>query len=116
VLAVAEQKFRRLIAIGDEIAAAWPFAESQLIPAALTPSSISRLVEHELHRIGHKPFVRAGLPQEQSFPGGRSPSINFMGRPHDVPPISEEMKRASDYARKVMRGEAPREAPEPEAA
>jgi uncharacterized coiled-coil protein SlyX len=40
----AEQDFRQLISIANEVAAAWPFAEGQLAPAALSPSSIARLI------------------------------------------------------------------------
>src|SRR5262249_13223039 len=104
-LETAERQFRQLLSIVGEIGAAWPFHESQLAPAMLTPSSSALAVAHDLHRVGARPFIRAGLPQEQSFPGGKSPSINLIGQPEAVMPIAEALKRASDFARKVMRGE-----------
>ncbi len=116
-LTSADARFRKMIELANECAAAWPWEQSQIHAAGLSPATIKTLVSYELFRVGARPFLggRPGEVAQQDFPGGQAPTLHLRGQPEAVKPLGDAMREASAYAGRVMRGEivAPRPEPPP---
>jgi hypothetical protein len=101
----ADAAFRKLIAVGGRLAAAWPWSGTDLAVAQLTPTAIYHATAHQLYRCGARPFIGGvpGMKSEPGFPGGACPSNELRGLPDRIPSLSATMREASAYGRKVMR-------------
>ena len=72
----------------------------------MTGQSIATVVQHELYRIGARPFLGGapGLKVEVNFPGAKCPDHKLMGMPEQVAPLVENLAQATKYASDLMRG------------
>jgi hypothetical protein len=113
-IAQADELFRKVVALSREADAAWPFPTSDRPTCLLMPGSVLIALQHELYRVGARPLLYGGQDAareaEVSFPGGKSPRLEFVGLPAKIQPLMDALKAASSYASEIMRG---RRAPSP---
>jgi hypothetical protein len=105
-LLAAEKAFRKLLALNDEISAAWPFSTLDRVTSVLVDRATVQALQSELFRIGHVAFIggNSAAVVRPSFPGGRCPDLRLSGLPEMVTPLTEVLKSASAYASAIMRG------------
>jgi hypothetical protein len=105
-IANADELFRKTIALSKECDSAWPFPTSDRSPCLLMPGSILSALQHEIYRVGSRPLLFGGqdaaLGTEASFPGGKSPRLEWAGLPEKIPPLVDVLKQASHYASDIM--------------
>jgi hypothetical protein len=101
-----DKAFRKIVELGREIDAAWPWPSSDRIPALFPPGAVRRAVAHELFRQGARPRLFGGQDAEGAgldFPGGQSPSLQLTGLPEKVMPLVDVLKEASAFASNILR-------------
>lgn len=105
-VAEAEKLFRRMIDLSEQVVIAWPWGTADYAPALLTGSGITTALQHELYRVGARPFLGGapGLKVAVNFPGAKCPDHRLMGMPEQIPPLVENLAQASRYASDLMRG------------
>jgi hypothetical protein len=103
-IARTERAFRRLIDLRTAAAAALSFDANQLATCLVSVASVRLLVQHEIFRVGCRPFV-GGQEFElvaPSLPGGRAPDP--LRQPDQVTPLVEALRQATEHAISLMRG------------
>jgi hypothetical protein len=112
LVAQAEQKFRRVIALREKARAAWPRADAHHAAAAgsiegcaMSGGPVRALLSYEIFRIGSRPFMggESGAVGEPSFPGGVSPGLDMRLQPEKIVPFAERLRQASAFAVAAMR-------------
>jgi hypothetical protein len=101
--------FLRMIELGREIDAAWPWPVSDRLSIMLPRESISAAISHELYRMTATPFLGGGQEEPDAglkFPGAKPPHLGLMGLPSAIPPMVTVLAQASEHASNVMRGRA----------
>jgi hypothetical protein len=102
----SDAAFRRVVALSRECDASWPWPASDRIPAMLPPGTILRALEHELFRVGARPRLLGGMDKPDAglnFPGGKSPTLQVVGLPNEVPSLTDVLKQASAFAVELLR-------------
>jgi hypothetical protein len=105
------QEYNAVVAISEQMRAAWPAGNSHTDLAAgavegacLSPTSIKVLASWEFFRISHDPF-RGGVPGETrnvSLPGAQCPDLRLQLQPEKVEPIDDAIRRANKFANEQM--------------
>jgi hypothetical protein len=113
-VARVEQKFRQIISLREEARAAFAVHSSHAIAAApaaegcaLVGSAVQMLLAFELYRIGARPSFGGdhSVPRQVEFPGARCPRLEWSLQPEKIMPFAEALKRASEFAVKLLRDE-----------
>lgn len=101
----SDELFRRLFEIGKEVRAAWPWEHFHLAPALIGDQTILRAVEAEIFKCGGRPDIGGGMdrPKAPSYPGGKSPLVEFILQPDKIRPLIDVLKEASQHAGEIMR-------------
>jgi hypothetical protein len=102
----ADQAMRRMCELNRNIRAAWNWETSDVQACLLADGPIISAIEHELFRVGHRPFLGGGMDGSGvglSFPGGRAPRLELRDVPGRQPPLADVMRTAGECASKVMR-------------
>jgi hypothetical protein len=103
---ILDETFRKLLAIGRDIAAAWPLGAHDGSSCVLTPGSITRALQHEIFRVGSRPHFLGGFDPPDALmhlPGGMSPTLEFINQPNKVTPLVEVLAQASAHLSAIMR-------------
>ena len=107
-----EREFRLTIEAREAARAMWPYGASSHMDVAavsatgcaLSAAAVAELLSYELFRIGKKlPSGVHGAPVPQSLPGPRAPSLNMLGQPEKIQPLSEKLRQASAFAVTTLR-------------
>ncbi len=104
----ADELFRKTIRLSKEADAGFPFPTSDRVPCLLLTGSILVALQHEIYRVGARPLLFGGQDQERgaemSFPGGKSPRLEWAGFPAKIPPLVDALRAGSAHASAIMRG------------
>jgi hypothetical protein len=102
---ILDEAFRKLIALAREITDALPLGTYDPAACLLSPGSITRALQHELHRCS-RPRLLGGMDGPEagvSLPGALSPSIELINAPDRVTPLVEVLAAASRHLSQSMR-------------
>jgi len=105
---ILDETFRKLLALGREITAAWPLGTHDGSSCILTPGSITRALQHEIFRVGSRPRMLGGQDEPDALthlPGGMSPTLEFINAPNKVVPLVDVLTQASRHLSEILRGE-----------
>jgi len=102
-------RFRRMIELGREIAAAWPWPVGDALSLAIGRDQITNAISHELFRQTATPMLGGGMDVGRPnaglrFPGSKSPSFAEINLPESVMPLTDVLRLASEHGSNVMRG------------
>jgi hypothetical protein len=103
---IVDEMFRSLLALGRDIAAAWPLGPHDGSSCILTPGSITRALQHEIFRVGSRPRMLGGQDEPDALthlPGGMSPTLEFINQPNKVVPLVDVLTLASQHFIEIMR-------------
>jgi hypothetical protein len=107
-LAAADKAFRRVLELGNAVAAGWPFSGSDQQVAVLAANRVVQAVQLELWRIGGRPFTGGGPGKpDPSFPGGRCDDHRLRGQVDRLPTLAQALAVATNYAVEIMKGQRP---------
>jgi len=104
--------YRTMFKLGREIRAAWPWQAHDLPAAVLSDNAITRIIEHELYRIGARPPLLGGMDivnpgkDGASLPGGRCPKLELVNLPEKIEPLSQVLTEATTFACALLRGKS----------
>jgi hypothetical protein len=102
---IMDDAFRKLIALGRDITAAWPLGPHDPAACILSPGAITRALQHEIFRVGSRPHLLGGQDKPDNLvhlPGGMSPAINLINSPDRVMPLIEVLAQATRHASATM--------------
>jgi hypothetical protein len=103
---ILDETFRKLLALGREITAAWPLGTHDGSSCILTPGSITRALQHEIFRVGSRPRMLGGQDEPDALthlPGGMSPTLEFINAPNKVVPLVDVLTQASRHLSEILR-------------
>src|SRR5262249_38184239 len=105
-LGAAEQAFRKVIELSEQVLPTWSFASADIAAGLLTGPTLTTAVATELFRIGARPRLLGGQEEkyEVDFPGGRCPDHRLLGLPKQLPELSASLRQATQYISDLIRG------------
>jgi hypothetical protein len=112
-VAAADRVFRKLIDIGVEVQAAWPWPPSDIPACLLNAAAISHALSGELYRIGGRPWFGGGQVEPHgshagiNFPGAKAPRFELTHLPERIPALTTALAEATAHASNIMRGKRP---------
>jgi hypothetical protein len=110
-VAAADKAFRKLIDVGVEIQAAWPWQASDIPACLLSHTAITHALTAELYKVGGRPMLGGGQVEGKHagihFPGARCPRHELVHMPEKISPLPDVLKQASEFASAIMRGKVP---------
>ncbi len=123
-VAAVEREYRATLEARAALHQMWPRASSHMDAVAInaggvafTSGAIRELLEYEFYRVSKQPpSAEPGAPAPPSLPGSRAPSLNLLGNPGAILPLSEKLKQAGAFAVQTLRSGAfvPPPVPQPE--
>jgi hypothetical protein len=103
----ADAAFIKMVDLGRDIGAAWPWPSHDMAPIMIGPGPIHGAIEAELYRLTARPFLGGGQPETKhaglKFPGAKSPRLEWMGVPDRITPLADVLASASGLASSIMR-------------
>jgi hypothetical protein len=107
-VAKADAAFRRMIDIGVEVQAAWPWQPSDLPACLLSHGAISAALTHEMYRVGGRPMMGGGQVEKPHagihFPGSKCPRFELIHTQDKITPFVDVLKQATTHAGSILRG------------
>lgn len=99
--------YRRLLELGREVDAAWPWPTGDRQSIGVLPEHITAAITHELYRQTARPRLGGGQTEHpdagQRFPGSKPPHLGVMGLPESITPLVDVLASASKLASSIMR-------------
>jgi hypothetical protein len=112
-VAAADKAFRKLIDIGAEVTAVWPWPASDIPAILLSSAAIAHALSAELYRIGGRPRMGGGQIEPHGvhagvdFPGAKVPRFELTHLPEKIVPFTAVLREATAHASNIMRGKRP---------